>query len=92
MKLPIQKGKEVIFKKEESRQGYALRNQEKELSDFRDADIRDFLADMFDTPDQFVILAAPRAQYKVCFVQACAHERAIEIEIGMEEYKPAEFL
>ena len=85
MKLPIQKGKEVIFRKEEAHQGYTLRNQEKELSDFRDADIRDFLADMFDTPDQFVVLAAPRAQYKVRFVQACTHEGAIEIEIGIEE-------
>lgn len=85
MKLPFQKGKEVVFKKEEPRQGFTLRNQENELTDFRDIDIEDFLADMFESPDQFVVLAAPQAQNKVRFVQACTHDREIEVEIGIEE-------
>ena len=85
MKLPFQKGKEVIFKNMESRQGFTLRNQESELTDFRDIDIEDYLTDMFDSPGQFVVLAAPQAQYKVRFVQACTHNGEIEVEIGIEE-------
>lgn len=85
MKLPFQKGKEVVFKKEEPHQGFTLRNQENELTDFRDIDIEDFLADMFESPDQFVVLAAPSVQNKVRFVQACTHDGEIEVELGIEE-------
>jgi hypothetical protein len=85
MKLPFQKGKEVVFKKVESHQGFTLRNQENELTDFRDIDIEDHLADMFITPDQFVVLTAPKAQNKVRYVQACTHDDGIEVELGIEE-------
>lgn len=75
----------MVFKKEEPQQGFTLRNQEHELTDFRDIDIEDFLADMFESPDQFVVLAAPQVQNKVRFVQACTHDGEIEVEIGIEE-------
>ena len=50
MKLPFKKGKEVVFKIVESHQGFILRNQENEVTDFRDSDIEDYLANMFVTP------------------------------------------
>ena len=62
-----------------------LRNQESELTDFRDIDVEDDLADMFVTPDQFVVLSAPKAQNNIRFVQACTHDGEIEVELGIEE-------
>ena len=85
MKLPFKKKKEVVFKTVETQQGFTLRNQESELADFRDIDIEDYLADMFVTPDQFVVLTAPKAQHKVRYVQACTHDGEIEVELGIEE-------
>lgn len=85
MKLSFKKNKEVIFKTEEPEQSFTLRNQESELTDFRDIDVEEYLADMFVTPDQFVVLSAPKAQNKVRFVQACTHDREIEVELGIEE-------
>ena len=85
MKLPFKKGKEVVFQKVKSQQGFTLEDQERKLTAFRDIDIEDFLADMFVTPDQFVVLTAPKAQHKVRFVQACTHDGEIEVELGIEE-------
>jgi hypothetical protein len=84
MKLPFKKRKEVVFKTVEPHQGFILRNQENELTDFRDIDIEDFLADMFVMSDQFVVLTAPEAQNKIRFVQACTHDGEIEVELGIE--------
>lgn len=85
MKFPFKKSKEVVFKTEELGQGFTLRNQESELTDFRDIDVEEYLADMFVTPDQFVVLSAPKAKNKVRFVQACTHDGEIEVELGIEE-------
>lgn len=85
MKFPFKKRKEVVFKTVEPHQGFTLRNQENEITDFRDIDIEDYLADMFITPDQFVILTAPKAQHKVRYVQACTQDGEIEVELGIEE-------
>ena len=85
MKLPFKKEKEVVFKAVEPHQGFTLRNQEYELTDFRDIDIEDYLADMFVTPDQFVVLTAPEARNKIRYVQACTHDGEIEVELGIEE-------
>ena len=85
MKLPCKKNKEVIFKTVEPQQGFTLRNQESELTDFCDIDIEYYLEDMFVTPDQFVILTAPEARHKVRYVQACTHDGEIEVELGIEE-------
>nr|WP_300808677.1 hypothetical protein [uncultured Acetatifactor sp.] len=85
MKLPFKKKKEVVFQKVSSQQGFTLENQDRKLTDFRDVDIEDYLADMFVASDQFVILTAPMAQDKVRFVQACTHDDGIEIELGIEE-------
>lgn len=68
MKLPFKKKKEVVFQKVKSQQGFTLENQDRKLTDFRDVDIEDYLADMFVTPDQFVALTAPEPQHKVRFV------------------------
>ena len=85
MKLPFKKKKEVVFQKVSSQQGFTLENQDRKLTDFRDVDIEDYLADMFVTADQFVILTAPMAQDKVRFVQACTHDDGIEVELGIED-------
>ena len=85
IKLPFRKNKELVFQKVKSQQGFTLENQERKLTDFRDIDIEDYLADMFVTPDQFVILTAPEAQNKVRYVQACTHDGEIEVELGIEE-------
>ena len=85
MKLPFKKNKEVVFQKVKSQQGFTLENQERKLTDIRDIDIEDYLADMFVTADQFVILTAPMAQDKVRFVQACTHDDGIEVELGIED-------
>lgn len=85
MKLPFKKKKEVVFKTVEPHQGFMLRNQENELTDFRDIDIEDYLADMFSRSDQFVVLTAPLAQHKIRYVQACANNGEIEVELGIEE-------
>lgn len=85
MKLPFKKGKEVVFQKVMSPQGFTLENQERKLTDFGDADIEDYLKDMFERDDQFVVLTAPVPQYKVRYVQACTHDDGIEVELGIEE-------
>lgn len=85
MKLPFKKKKEVVFKTAEPHPGFILRNQESEITDFTDIDIEDYLADMFATPDQFVVLTAPKAQHKVRYVQACTCDGGIEVELGIEE-------
>lgn len=85
MKLPFKKKKEVVFKTTAPHPGFMLRNQENELTEFRDIDIEDYLADLFVTPDQFVVLTAPKAQNKIRFVQACTHDGEIEVELGIEE-------
>ena len=85
MKLPFKKKKEVVFQKVSSQQGFTLENQDRKLTDFRDVDLEDYLADMFVASDQFVILTAPMAQDKVRFVQACTHDDGIEVELGIED-------
>lgn len=86
MNKPIKKGKEVIFVNKEKQEGFTLRNQERELYDFRDIDIEDYLADMFVTPGQFVVLTAPEARNKIRFVQSTLHNNGdLEVELGIEE-------
>ena len=46
MKLPFKKGNEMVFQKVKSQQGFTLENQERKLTDFRDIDIEDYLADI----------------------------------------------
>lgn len=85
MKLPFKKGKGVVFQKVKAQQGFTLENQDGKLIDFSNIDIEKYLENLFITPDQFVILTAPEAQYKVRYVQACTHDEGIEVELGIEE-------
>ena len=85
MKLPFKKGKEVVFQKVKSPQGFTLECQERKLTDFGHTEIEDYLEDMFDSDSQFVILTAPVPQCKVRYVQACTHDNGIEVELGLEE-------
>lgn len=74
-----------MFEKVKDQQGFTLENQDERLIDFNDADIEDFLVDMFVSEDQFVVLTAPKAQNKVRYVQACPGDEGIELEIGIED-------
>ena len=86
MDKPVKKGKEVIFVNKEKQEGFTLRNQERELYNFKDIDIEDYLADMFVTPGQFVVLTAPEARNKIRFVQSTLHDNGgLEVELGIEE-------
>lgn len=85
MKYPVQNGKEVIFQNMERQNSFSLRNQETQLHNVRETDIEDYLDDMFITPDQFVVLAAPAAQNNIRFVQATVHKSGdLEVELGIE--------
>ncbi len=85
MKLPFKKKKEVVFEKVKPQKNFTLENQEGMLTNFADADIEEYLENMFASQDDFVILTAPEAQHKVRFVQACTHDGDIEVELGIEE-------
>ena len=61
----------MVFKNMEEQDSFTLRNQERELRCFGTEEIEDFLEDMLVTPDQFVVLTAPKAQKQIRYVQAC---------------------
>lgn len=67
--------------------GFTLRNQERELMDFGSEEIEEYLEDLFVTPDQFVVLTAPKAQgQQIRYVQSTIHDNGeIEVELGVEE-------
>ena len=85
MKLPFKKKKEVVFQNVRSQEDFTLENQDRKLTDFSDVDLEDYLEDLYVTPDQFLILTAPRPQHKVRYIQACTHDGEIEVELGVEE-------
>ena len=62
--------------------------KEQDLMDFGKEEIEEFLDDMFVTPDQFVVLTAPKAQgQQIRYVQACINdgEDDVHTEIAVEE-------
>lgn len=77
----------MVFKNMEEGTTFTLRNQDRELMNFGKEEIEDFLDDLFVTPDQFVVLTAPKAQgQQIRYVQACVHDDGeIETELGVEE-------
>lgn len=82
---------ESVFQTVGKQDGFKLENQNGALRTFRDADIENYLENMFASPEQFVTLTAPEALHKVRFVQACVQKDAIEVELGIEEYQPVQF-
>ncbi len=76
----------MVFKNMEEQNSFTLRNQERELRCFGTEEIEDFLEDMLVTPDQFVVLTAPKAQKQIRYVQACLlDDGTVETELGIEE-------
>ncbi len=78
----------MVFRNMEEQSTYTLRNQEMEKMSFGEEELEDFLEDMLVTPDQFVVLTAPKAQnQQIRYVQARVHEEEeeIEVELGIEE-------
>ena len=78
-------GKDMVFKNVAKQSHFTLENQNGKTENFRDVDVEDYLADMFEDPDQFVILTAPEPQGKVRYIQSCTHDGEIEVELGIEE-------
>lgn len=64
---------------------FTLENQNGKIEKFSDADICNYLEEMFITPDQFVTLTSPKAKERVRFVQACMQERSVVVQLGLEE-------
>lgn len=82
------KDMKMVFKNMEKGKTFTLRNQDRELMDFGKEEIEEFLDDLFVTPDQFIVLSAPKALgQQIRFVQACIHdgEEDVETELGIEE-------
>lgn len=78
----------MVFKNMEEGTTFTIRNQERELMDFGKEEVEEFLDDLFVTPDQFIVLTAPKAQgQQIRYVQACIHDGDvdIEVELGIEE-------
>ena len=67
-------GKDMVFKNVAKQSHFTLENQNGKTENFRDVDVEDYLADMFEDPDQFVILTAPEPRHKVRYVQACVQD------------------
>lgn len=78
-------GKEIIFKNVAEQSRFTLENQNGRTENFEDVDIEVYLEDMFDDPEQFVILTAPEPRHKVRYVQACVQDEGIEVELGIQE-------
>ena len=77
----------MIFKNMPEEETFTLRNQENELTEFGPEEIKEYLEDLFVTPDQFVVLSAPKVQgQKIRYVQACVQkDGGIETELGIEQ-------
>lgn len=77
----------MVFEKIPKQKGYTLRNQEETLTNFRAEKIKDYVEDVYYTPDQFLTLTSPEAQNKVRYVQTCYNNEKedIEVELGIEE-------
>ena len=78
-------GKDMVFENVGEQSTFTLENQDGMTENFRDVDIEDYLADMFEDPDQFVVLTAPEPQHKVRYVQARVLDEGIGVELGIQE-------
>ncbi len=76
---------DVTFKKVEALKERKLENQDRTVTDCSRQQVEEFLQDMFDDADQFVILTVPEARYGVRYVQACLGEKGVRVELGIEE-------
>ncbi len=76
---------DATFKKVEAPKERKLENQDGTVTDCSRQQVEEFLRDMFDNADQFVILTVPEARYGVRYVQACLGEEGVRVELGIEE-------
>lgn len=63
---------------------YILENQNGKLSKFTDADISNYLEEMFINPEQFVSLTAPMPQNGLRFIQAALNGNDVELQLGLD--------
>lgn len=64
---------------------FILENQNGKLRSFSDADISNYLEEMFINPNrQFVSLTAPKPQNKICYIQAAMNGDDVELQLGLD--------
>lgn len=63
---------------------YILENQNGKLHNFTDADISNYLEEMFINPEQFVSLTAPMPQNGLRFIQAALNGNDVELQLGLD--------
>lgn len=68
----------------DARGSYILENQNGKLSKFTDADISNYLEEMFINPNQFVTLTAPKPQNGLRFIQAAMNGSDVELQLGLD--------
>lgn len=68
----------------DARGSYILENQNGKLSKFTDADISNYLEEMFINPGQFVSLTAPKPQNGLRFIQAAMNGNDAELQLGLD--------
>lgn len=77
----------MVFKTMEEQKTFSLSSQERDLTEFGTEELEDLLENMLATPDEFVVLTAPKAQgQQIRYVQARAeNDSEVEVELGVEE-------
>lgn len=68
----------------DARGSYILENQNGRLHSFTDADITNYLEEMFINPSQFVSLTAPKPQNGLRFIQAAMNGDDVELQLGLD--------
>ncbi len=68
----------------DARGSYILENQNGKLHSFSDADITNYLEEMFINPEQFVTLSAPKPQNGLRFIQAAMTGDDVELQLGLD--------
>ena len=77
--------RDVVFEDMEEQAHYTLENQDGSTREVDEAALEDYLEQMFDDPDQFIILTPPAAQNGVRYIQARRQSGGqIEAEIALQ--------
>ena len=75
----------MIFKNMPEEETFTLRNQENELTEFGPEEIKEYLEDLFVTPDQFVVLSAPKVQGQKIHPETAGYQRGADLKKLVQE-------
>lgn len=85
LKAYLTGNRDAVFQKVKRQNRFTLENQNGKIEKCSNADIGNYLDDMFISPKQFVTLTAPVPKQNVRFVQACMQADQVELELGLED-------